>query len=132
MNDRKAELVIQASLGLRLRGLRRAKTMKQSELAKECGVSPGYIGLLETGKRSPDEKLLRTLCSVLQLSAAEEAELRDRSLAAGTRQENVFARVEGILRAVLARLGGKSATLYVRDPFWPDELRLVAMPGIER
>jgi GAF domain-containing protein len=29
------------------------------------------------------------------------------------------------------RLKAASCTMYVRDPFWPDELRLIAMPGVK-
>jgi GAF domain-containing protein len=35
------------------------------------------------------------------------------------------------LERARVRLGAASCTFYVPDPFWPDELRLIAMPGIQ-
>ncbi len=36
-----------------------------------------------------------------------------------------------ILKLEGNEIGAASCTLYVRDPFWPDELRLIAMPGVK-
>src|SRR5882672_1609379 len=43
--------------------------------------------------------------------------------------------IKEILKSELKSEGGEiladSCTFYVRDPFWPDELRLIAMPGVQ-
>ena len=38
--------------------------------------------------------------------------------------------IKETLEAVKTDIGADSCTFYVRDPFWQDELRLIAMPGV--
>src|SRR5688500_9018893 len=45
-------------------------------------------------------------------------------------RKNVLVEVRETLERAKAELGASSCTFYVRDPFWPDELRLIAMPGV--
>jgi len=45
------ESALNANVGLKLRGLRLARSIKQTDAAKELGVSPAYLNLIEKGKR---------------------------------------------------------------------------------
>ncbi len=47
MNDH----ALNANVGLKLRGLRLARNIKQTDAAREMGVSPAYLNLIEKGKR---------------------------------------------------------------------------------
>ncbi|MBU8897587.1 XRE family transcriptional regulator [Corallococcus sp. H22C18031201] len=42
---------LNANVGLKLRGLRLARSIKQADAAKDLGVSPAYLNLIEKGKR---------------------------------------------------------------------------------
>lgn len=45
------ESALNASVGLRLRSLRLARNVKQTDAARDLGVSPAYLNLIEKGKR---------------------------------------------------------------------------------
>ena len=45
------ETALNANVGHRLRALRLSKTIKQADAARELGVSPAYLNLIEKGKR---------------------------------------------------------------------------------
>ena len=45
------ENALNASVGVRLRSLRLARGVKQSDAARDLGVSPAYLNLIEKGKR---------------------------------------------------------------------------------
>lgn len=45
------ENALNANVGLKLRGLRLSRSIKQIDAAKEMGVSPAYLNLIEKGKR---------------------------------------------------------------------------------
>jgi len=45
------ENALNSNVGLKLRNLRLARTIKQSDAARELGVSPAYLNLIEKGKR---------------------------------------------------------------------------------
>lgn len=45
------EQVLNANVGHRLRALRLSRNVKQADAAKELGVSPAYLNLIEKGKR---------------------------------------------------------------------------------
>ncbi|MFY2564043.1 helix-turn-helix domain-containing protein [Corallococcus terminator] len=47
MNDN----ALNANVGLKLRGLRLSRNIKQADAAKDLGVSPAYLNLIEKGKR---------------------------------------------------------------------------------
>jgi len=62
-----------ATLGQRLRALRREQGLSQSDLAGDL-VSPSYVSLIESGQRSPEREVLEGLarklgCSVLYLES---------------------------------------------------------------
>ena len=54
--------------GERLRQLRRAAGLSQTQLAGE-DLSPSYVSLLETGKRQPSPDVVQTLALRLGCSA---------------------------------------------------------------
>ncbi|MFZ5468593.1 MAG: helix-turn-helix domain-containing protein [Myxococcota bacterium] len=45
------ENALNANVGVRLRGLRLSRSIKQTDAARELGVSPTYLNLIEKGKR---------------------------------------------------------------------------------
>src|SRR5689334_22152524 len=45
------ENALNSNVGLKLRGLRLARNIKQADAARELGVSPAYLNLIEKGKR---------------------------------------------------------------------------------
>jgi transcriptional regulator with XRE-family HTH domain len=57
--------------GIVIRGRRRQLDLTQEELAHRIRTSVPYIGLLETGKRHPSEKMVARLAEVLGLDARE-------------------------------------------------------------
>ena len=44
-----------------LRGLREARNLAPEQLARAVGISPHYLGLIESGERQPDQAILRAL-----------------------------------------------------------------------
>src|SRR6476660_5742731 len=45
------ENALNANVGLKLRGLRLSRNIKQADAARDLGVSPAYLNLIEKGKR---------------------------------------------------------------------------------
>src|SRR6476661_10091256 len=45
------ESALNSNVGLKLRTLRLARSIKQADCARELGVSPAYLNLIEKGKR---------------------------------------------------------------------------------
>ncbi len=74
-----------AEIGRRLRALRRARGLKQQDLASE-DISVSYVSLIETGKRTPSDAVLQTLadrvsCTVEYLrSGRDDTRARDLEL----------------------------------------------------
>lgn len=71
----------QPAFGQRLRAQREAKGRTQAELTGP-GVSPSYLSLLETGRRQPTQKVVRSLAERLGVDAhflltGEEASVRE-------------------------------------------------------
>ena len=54
-------------LGRHMQKLRRAKGITQEELAERIGVSTPWIGHIETGRATPNLKLLGKIARVLQV-----------------------------------------------------------------
>lgn len=52
-------------------GLREAKGLSQADLARAVGISPHYLGLIESGEREPDGAILRSLARVLEVGEWE-------------------------------------------------------------
>lgn len=53
--------------------LREAKGMSQVDLARAVGISPHYLGLIESGEREPDSAILRSLARVLDVADWEQS-----------------------------------------------------------
>lgn len=60
-----------------LRRLRKERDISQAALARNAGVSPGYIGLIETGLRGerPSLDICKKVAQGLKLDVAETEEL---------------------------------------------------------
>lgn len=54
-----------------LSALREAKGMSQEALAKSVGISPAYLGLIESGERDPGDVIRRSLARVLEVEGWE-------------------------------------------------------------
>ncbi|MEL7460554.1 MAG: helix-turn-helix domain-containing protein [Pseudomonadota bacterium] len=79
-------------VGARIRRSRLEQGLKQTELAKACGISPSYLNLIEHGRRRIGGKLIADFAQTLEvtpesLSAGVEAAdlARLRAIAAGQR-----------------------------------------------
>lgn len=56
------------SLGAKLASLRKEQGLKQAELARKSGLSPGLIGQIEKGKVEPSLKTVEKIASALEIS----------------------------------------------------------------
>jgi transcriptional regulator with XRE-family HTH domain len=65
------------AFGALLKRLREERGISQAKLARNCGVSPGYIGLIETGERGqrPGLEFIRRLSAALHVGEEEADEL---------------------------------------------------------
>lgn len=61
--------------GRLLASLRQKAGLTQIELAKRAGISRSMIAQLESGERRPSQKLVRTICGVVNSTAEEERQL---------------------------------------------------------
>ena len=55
--------------GLRIRSLRAAAQMTQSDLAARLGISPSAVGMYEQGRRQPDPEIVLKLCRLYDTTA---------------------------------------------------------------
>ena len=55
--------------GTRIRDLRTAAKMTQSELAARLGISPSAVGMYEQGRRQPDPEIVLKLCRLFDTTA---------------------------------------------------------------
>ncbi|MFZ5445767.1 MAG: helix-turn-helix domain-containing protein [Myxococcota bacterium] len=65
------ENVLNANVGHRLRALRLSKNVKQADAARELGVSPAYLNLIEKGKRVTPFPLLWKALRFFQVDPEE-------------------------------------------------------------
>lgn len=116
-----------ATLGQRLRALRKEQGLSQSDLAGDL-VSPSYVSLIESGQRSPEHDVLEGLarrlgCSVLYLESGIAPEEVTRQ-----RLQLQFAEIAlansspGEARTQFAELSGATSA----------EIRLAALWGLAR
>jgi transcriptional regulator with XRE-family HTH domain len=61
------------AFGAIVRRLRHSRDMSQAALARRCGISAGYVGLIETGERGerPSLEIVKNLAQALSCSVAE-------------------------------------------------------------
>lgn len=57
-------------LGKKLKIARAKKSLKQLQLAKEIGVSPNYISLIENGQKIPSLKIIGRIAEALSVSTS--------------------------------------------------------------
>jgi DNA-binding XRE family transcriptional regulator len=55
----------------KLKTLRESQGQSLEQLARAVGISPHYLGLIESGEREPDEAIKRSLARVLGVSGWE-------------------------------------------------------------
>ena len=48
-----------------LKTLRKSKKIKLIELAKEIGISPAYLSMIERNKRTPVNSIIEDICNEL-------------------------------------------------------------------
>ena len=58
-------------IGKQIRYLRRIKDISQETLAKQCGVTVGWIGRIERGVHLPNIKLLLKIARALQVKVKD-------------------------------------------------------------
>jgi transcriptional regulator with XRE-family HTH domain len=98
-----------ASLGIRLRDIRRDAGLSGTELARLTGWQPSKITKIEHGRQTPSEEDLRTWCEHCQATA----ELPD-LIAAVRSIETQFAEWRRIIRGGIRRRQQASAAVYER------------------
>ncbi len=54
-----------------LSAIRESKGMNQEALARSVGISPVYLGLIESGERDPGDPIRRSLARALELDGWE-------------------------------------------------------------
>ena len=59
-----------STIGTRIRDLRVSKGMTQTALSGN-GISSGYVSLIESGKRTPSDRMVREIADRLGVSVAE-------------------------------------------------------------
>jgi len=67
--------------GPAIRAIRKALGITQDELAISCDVTPGYMSNVESGKKSPSEALVSSICLRLGINKDDvmyTIEVRDR------------------------------------------------------
>jgi transcriptional regulator with XRE-family HTH domain len=62
---------LQARIGRRLAELREAQGLSPHALAKAIGVTPQFVGRLESGDRAPSLKVMEALATALKTEPAE-------------------------------------------------------------
>jgi transcriptional regulator with XRE-family HTH domain len=62
---------IRARLGNRVRGLRRQRGWTQVELAELLGLDRSYFSEIETGKKDPSLRVLKTIADGFELSLSQ-------------------------------------------------------------
>ena len=61
-------------IGSRIRERREALGLKQSAVAKACGISPSYLNLIEHNRRGIGGRVLQALAAALKTDAARLGE----------------------------------------------------------
>ncbi|MEL7212354.1 MAG: short-chain fatty acyl-CoA regulator family protein [Pseudomonadota bacterium] len=78
-----------ALTGSRIRDRRTARGLKQADLAREVGISPSYLNLIEHNRRRIGGKLLIDLSRVLEVEATQLTEGAEAALLTRMRQASV-------------------------------------------
>lgn len=83
-----------ALTGSRIRALRKARGLKQSDLARRAGVSPSYLNLIEHNRRRAGSRLLSAIAEVLAVTPEALAEDAGEALVAALRASAAHASAE--------------------------------------
>ena len=70
-------------VGLKIRETRRAMGLSQSDLARQMGISPAYLNLIEFSKRRIGGRLLKRAADCLHLPLSELDGAAERRLGHG-------------------------------------------------
>ncbi len=62
--------IVDMNLGLNLKTLRTSKSISQKELAKELGITPTYLSLIENGNKKPSLSLIEKFAQILEIPLA--------------------------------------------------------------
>lgn len=54
-------------MGERLKELRRASGMNQTQFAEFLGISRNYLALIEIGQKIPSDRIIRAICATLNI-----------------------------------------------------------------
>ena len=72
------------NLGLTIRNIRKSKGIRQSDLARHCDTSQGYISQIEQGKREPHATTVQKIADVFDIPvpamlflSMEDSDIRD-------------------------------------------------------
>ena len=60
-----------ASIGTRIRNVRKAKGLSQKALAEECGICLSFMGHIERGARRMSLETFANICMILESDAGE-------------------------------------------------------------
>ncbi len=62
---------INKDIGFKIRGFRRKLGLQAKKLAEQVSISPSYLNLIESGKRSIDAELLLKICQELRIELSD-------------------------------------------------------------
>ncbi|WP_080636960.1 helix-turn-helix domain-containing protein [Salinispora vitiensis] len=93
--------VEQPAFGLRLREVRRARGLSQAQVAGDH-MSPSYVSLVESGRRTPNADVARAIANVLGVPLSELLETPE----SGARSPHRIELISRLLAARSARAGG--------------------------
>ena len=100
------------AFGERVRSLRRAKKLKQREVAEAIPMSPGNLSRIETGDYGPPgDEVIERLADVLDADVPELLRLAGREASSGAFEQRVLAELAAIrsgierIEAALASVG---------------------------
>jgi transcriptional regulator with XRE-family HTH domain len=68
---RKSVKVDYVLLGERIKFWRQQRNLTQEQLAEKIGVTPGFMSLVETGKKRASLETLRSICTELEITLNE-------------------------------------------------------------
>jgi transcriptional regulator with XRE-family HTH domain len=92
------------AFGQRIRALRRAKKLKQKDVADQLPMSPGHLSRIETGDYGPpSDEVIERLAEVLEADRLELLRIAGREAGSGAFEAKVLAELRAI-RTGLERL----------------------------
>lgn len=89
------------AFGERIRSLRRAKRLKQREVADQLPMSPGHLSRIETGDYGPpSDEVIERLASVLDADPLELLRLAGREAGGDAFEQRVLSELATIRRGL--------------------------------